>query len=55
MKVILFMIAGSLILGIIFLIAFLWSIKNNQYDDDVTAANSILWDDKNNNSSKRIN
>ncbi len=46
MKVILFMIAGSLLLGLVFLVAFLWSVKSKQYEDDVTAANSILWDDE---------
>ncbi len=54
MKVILFMIAGSLLLGIVFLLAFVWSVRNKQYDDNVTAANSILWDDDNPKSSKPI-
>ncbi len=44
------MIAGSLLLGIVFLIAFIWSVKSKQYDDPTSAANSILWDDESNSS-----
>ncbi len=46
------MIAGSLLLGIIFLVAFIWSVKSKQYDDHTTAANSILWDDEPNSSQR---
>ena len=35
----------SLVLGIIFLMAFLWSIKTGQYDDDYSPSVRILYDD----------
>jgi cbb3-type cytochrome oxidase maturation protein len=34
------MVAGA------FLIAFLWSVKNGQYDDDYTPSVRILFDDE---------
>lgn len=55
MKVILFMIAGSLFLGLIFLIAFIWSVRERQFEDTSAAANSILWDDESTPKSQRLN
>jgi len=46
------LVAGS------FLAAFLWSVKNGQYDDDFTPSVRMLFDDKikteNNSTSKKI-
>ncbi|MBS1758304.1 MAG: cbb3-type cytochrome oxidase assembly protein CcoS [Bacteroidetes bacterium] len=46
------LVAGS------FLAAFLWSVKNGQYDDDFTPSLRMLFDDKikteNNSTSKKI-
>ena len=38
----------SLIVAGGFLGAFLWSVRNGQYDDDVTPSIRMLFDDKNN-------
>jgi cbb3-type cytochrome oxidase maturation protein len=45
MDVLLFLIPIALILGIIGLAAFFWSLKTNQYDDLQGAAHRILIDD----------
>jgi len=39
------LIAISLMVAIGFLIAFIWAAKNNQYEDDVTPAIRILFED----------
>ena len=36
----------SLIVAIGFLIAFLWAVKSNQYEDDYTPSVRILFDDE---------
>lgn len=46
MNILLYLIPIALTLGIVGLVAFLWSIKNNQYDDIEGAANRILFDDE---------
>jgi cbb3-type cytochrome oxidase maturation protein len=46
MSVLLFLIPLALILGLIGLGAFVWSLKTGQYDDLDGAANRILIDDK---------
>ena len=38
------MIGASLALAIGFLIAFIWSVKNNQYQDDYTPSVRMLFD-----------
>ncbi len=38
------MIGASLLLAIGFLIAFIWSVKTNQYEDDYTPSVRILFD-----------
>ena len=38
------MIGASLLLAIGFLIAFIWSVKSNQYEDDYTPSVRILFD-----------
>ena len=38
------MIGASLLLAIGFLIAFIWSVKSNQYEDDYTPSIRMLFD-----------
>ncbi|MBK6444536.1 MAG: cbb3-type cytochrome oxidase assembly protein CcoS [Bacteroidetes bacterium] len=44
MSVIFLLILFSLILAVGFLIAFIWSVKDGQYDDDYTPSVRILFD-----------
>lgn len=46
MSGLLFLIPVALFLGVVGLAAFLWSLKNGQYDDLDGAANRILIDDE---------
>lgn len=46
MSVILVLIGASLFVAIGFLIAFIWAVKNGQYDDKYTPSVRILFDDK---------
>lgn len=45
MKVIFVLIAASLLVAAGFLIAFLWAVRNGQYDDDYTPSVRILFED----------
>lgn len=45
MSGLLFLIPVALFLGLMGLVAFLWSLKNGQYDDLDGAASRILLDD----------
>ncbi|HAQ65138.1 MAG TPA: cbb3-type cytochrome oxidase assembly protein CcoS [Bacteroidales bacterium] len=45
MKVILILVAASLLVASGFLVAFLWAVRNGQYDDDYTPSVRILFDD----------
>jgi len=45
MSVLFFLIPIALFLGLLGLVAFLWNIKNKQYDDLDGAANRILFDE----------
>lgn len=47
MEVIYFLLPLSLILGILFLIFFIWSTKTGQYDDLETPAHRMLLEDEN--------
>jgi len=38
------MVGASLLLAIGFLIAFIWSVKTNQYEDDYTPSVRMLFD-----------
>ncbi len=49
MSVIIIMLVGSLIIAGGFLIAFLWSVKDGQYEDDYSPAQRILFEDTINN------
>lgn len=44
MSVIIILIGVSLLIAIGFLIAFLWSVKTNQYEDDYTPSVRILFE-----------
>ena len=46
MNIIILLIGISLIIGIIFLVIFLWSVKSGQYDDTTTPSIRMLFDDK---------
>ncbi len=46
MSGLLILIPAALVLGLIGLIAFLWSMKSGQYDDLDGAAERILYDDE---------
>lgn len=46
MSVIFILIGCSLLLAIFFLVAFIWSVKSGQLDDDYTPSVRILFDDK---------
>ncbi len=52
MEVLIYLIPIALLLGVAGLVAFLWSLKNKQFDDLEGAANRILFDDEKN---SRIN
>lgn len=45
MSVLLYLIPLALVLGLVGLGAFIWSLKSGQYDDMDGAANRILMDD----------
>ena len=45
MIVIFILIGLSLIVALIFLGLFIWSVKDGQFDDDITPAMRILFDD----------
>lgn len=44
MGAIFIMIGASLLMAIGFLIAFIWSVKNGQYEDDYTPSVRMLFD-----------
>jgi cbb3-type cytochrome oxidase maturation protein len=46
MKIIFLLIIVSLIVALGFLSAFLWAVRNGQYDDDYTPSVRILFDDE---------
>lgn len=45
MEALLYLIPLALLLGLVGLVAFLWSLKSGQFDDLDGAANRILFDD----------
>lgn len=45
MEVLLYLIPLALLIGVVWLVAFVWSIRSNQYDDLEGAARRILNDD----------
>ena len=45
MSVIIVLIGFSLLVAVVFLFAFLWAVKNGQYEDRYTPSVRILFDD----------
>jgi cbb3-type cytochrome oxidase maturation protein len=45
MSVVIILISASLLVALGFLAAFIWSVKNGQYDDDYTPSIRMLFDD----------
>jgi cbb3-type cytochrome oxidase maturation protein len=45
MNVVLILLAASLTIAVGFLIAFIWSVKNGQYEDDYTPSVRMLFDE----------
>jgi len=45
MSVMYLLIGCSLLMAIVFLLAFIWSVKSGQMDDDYTPSVRILFDD----------
>jgi len=45
MSVIIILILASLLVGLIFLAAFVWSVRSGQYEDTLTPAMRMLLDD----------
>ncbi|MES2679464.1 MAG: cbb3-type cytochrome oxidase assembly protein CcoS [Bacteroidota bacterium] len=54
MSVILILLAASLTIAIGFLLAFIWSVKNGQYDDDYTPSVRMLFENDIQNSQQVI-
>ena len=46
MSALFILIGVSIVVAVSFLAAFLWSVKNGQYDDDYTPSVRMLFDDK---------
>ncbi|MFZ7115204.1 MAG: cbb3-type cytochrome oxidase assembly protein CcoS [Bacteroidota bacterium] len=46
MSIIFLLILFSLILAVAFLLAFIWSVKDGQFDDDYTPSVRILFEDE---------
>jgi cbb3-type cytochrome oxidase maturation protein len=46
MSVFFILISASILIAGGFLLAFLWSVKNGQFDDDYTPSVRMLFDDK---------
>jgi cbb3-type cytochrome oxidase maturation protein len=45
MSVLVILIGASILVAVGFLIAFIWSVNNGQYDDDYTPSVRILFDE----------
>jgi cbb3-type cytochrome oxidase maturation protein len=52
MEVIIILLSSSILIAVGFLIAFIWSVKNGQYDDDYSPSVRILFDNKTKNDSQ---
>lgn len=48
MIVIVVLLSVSLMVALFFLIAYMWSVKSGQFDDNFSPAHRILFDDKKN-------
>lgn len=52
MSVVILLLIASISVAAIFLVAFLWSVRSGQYEDDYSPASRILFDDKPSSSNK---
>ena len=52
MSVLILLILASLVVAVGFLVAFIWSVKSGQYEDDYTPSVRMLFDDKKSNQTK---
>lgn len=48
MSVMIVLIGASILVALFFLIAFVWSVKDGQYDDEFSPAHKILFEEKEN-------
>jgi len=55
MGVLIILILASLVVAIGFLIAFIWSVRSGQYEDDYTPSVRILFEDETDNLSNKEN
>jgi cbb3-type cytochrome oxidase maturation protein len=46
MKIIVLLLFCSLLVAVGFLIAFIWNVKDGQYEDEFSPPNRILFDDE---------
>ena len=46
MSVVLILLSASLTIAVGFLVAFIWSVKTGQYDDDYTPSIRMLFEDQ---------
>jgi cbb3-type cytochrome oxidase maturation protein len=46
MNVLILLIGFSILIAGVFLVAFIWSVKKGQYDDDYSPSVRMLFDDK---------
>ena len=46
MNVLIFLLVVSLLVAICFLVAYIWSVKSGQFDDDYSPAQRILFEDQ---------
>lgn len=49
MNILILLIGVSLLIAIFFLLAFIWSVRNGQYEDKYTPSVRILFDENSNN------
>ncbi|MFI5187264.1 MAG: cbb3-type cytochrome oxidase assembly protein CcoS [Chitinophagales bacterium] len=52
MSVIIVLLIASVSVAALFLVAFLWSVKSGQFEDDYSPASRILFEDKPSSSTK---
>lgn len=46
MEIFFFLIGVSLLIALLFLVLFIWSVKSGQYEDDYTPSVRMLFDEK---------
>jgi cbb3-type cytochrome oxidase maturation protein len=54
MSVIIILLVASISIAALFLFAFLWGVKEGQFEDDYSPASRILFDDKPASTSKTV-